>query len=222
MPLVIGVTQGSGHVVMVLGHLLGQLLCLVLDGEGDALRLGVAVVDEVAEQVQPLRGVRPRRDLLQLDSRPGARLVVEQPQSHQDDGDPFQAPHQVVRRLLRSQPEPPVRAVGAVHEEGRRALDLDIRHPPRRLPMEQHFDGAAENRSQPDRDARLQHVHEGVPRRGISVRAHEAADVIREVARRGLGDGTLVGNPMRVRALHRARPELLRRRPQLLGKTNRQ
>ena len=80
MPLVVGVTsKGTGHIFMVLGDLFGQPLCLVLNGEGDALRLGVAVVDEVAEQVQPRCGVRPRRDPLRLDLRSGARFVVEQP-----------------------------------------------------------------------------------------------------------------------------------------------
>ena len=89
-------------------------------------------------------------------------------------------------------------------------------------PMEQHFDGAAQNRRQSDRDARLQHVHEGVPWRGIGVRAHEATDVIREAATSGFGDGALIRDLVCIGALRLARLDLLRRGSQLLGQTNRQ
>ena len=179
----------------------------------------MVVVSEIAEQVQPSGGVRPSRDCLLLDAGSGACLIVQQAQRHQDDGNPLQPPNQIVGRLLGPQPELSIRTAGAVYEQRRRVLHVACRYPARLRPLREHFDGAGDDGGQPDRDARLQHVDEDMPRRGIGVRTHEAADVVREAAARLFGDGTLVGNPMRVRALSWS-PESGRCRLEREGQSN--
>ena len=88
--------------------------------------------------------------------------------------------------------------------------------------MEQYFDRAGENRGQSDRNARFEHVYEGVSWRGIGVRAHKAADVVREVPAGDCGDGALIRDLVRIDTQRLAWPDLLRCGSQLLGQTNRQ
>lgn len=132
-----------------------------------------------------------------------------------------QAPHQVVRRLFGPQPEPLVGAAGAVDEQWCRALRVTRRYAAGRRPFGEHLNSAGNDGRQPDRDAGFQHVDEGVARRGIGVRPHEAADVIREASAREFGNGALIGDSMRVRPLPWS-PELGGRGSELQGEADRE